>query len=141
LSVDGIINANNGINVYNSSAYIEKDLTVNNNLEVTNSVSASSYNATSDYRIKKNIQSLDDTYTIDSLRPVSYMNTITNKQDVGLIADELQEFYPFMVSGEKDGEQLQSVNYISLIGIMIKEIKDLKKEVSLLKKEIDKMKQ
>ena len=75
-------------------------------------------------------------YTLDSLRPVSYMNTILKKQDVGLIADELQEVYPFMVSGEKDGEQFQTVNYTSLIGIMIKEIKELKKDISSMKKEI-----
>ena len=73
---------------------------------------------------------------MDSLRPVSYMNTILNKRDVGLIANELQEIYPFMVSGEKDGQDLQTVNYTSLIGIMIKEIKELKKNVLLLKKEI-----
>ena len=64
------------------------------------------------------------------------MNTIVNKPDIGLIANELQEVYPFMVSGEKDGENLQTVNYTSLIGIMIKEIKELKKNVSLLKKEM-----
>ena len=64
------------------------------------------------------------------------MNKIINKPDIGLIANELQEIYPFMVSGEKDGEHLQTVNYISLIGIMIKEIKELKQDLSLVKKEI-----
>ena len=149
LTVDGLIYANGGITGATGSfedIYISGTLTVDGliyaNGGITGAtgsfenVTAVTYNSTSDYRIKENIQTLDEMYTLDSLRPVSYMNKIINKPDIGLIADELQEIYPFMVSGEKDGEQLQTVNYISLIGIMIKEIKELKKDLSLVKKEI-----
>jgi hypothetical protein len=54
-----------------------------------------------------------------------------------LIAHELQEYYPFLVEGEKDGEQTQSVNYIGLIGVLIKEIQELKKRVLDLEKKIE----
>ena len=37
------------------------------------------------------------------------------------------------MNGEKDGEQLQSVNYTGLIPILIKEMQNLKKEIRLLK--------
>jgi hypothetical protein len=40
--------------------------------------------------------------------------------------------YPFLVTGEKDGENLQSVNYTGLIAILIKEIQDLKERVKKL---------
>jgi hypothetical protein len=73
--------------------------------------------------------------TVDNLKPVSYTNILTNKQDIGLIAHELQEYYPFLVEGEKDGEKNQSVNYIGLIGILINEIKGLKREISFIKEE------
>ena len=76
---------------------------------------------------------LDENFIIDHLNPVIYKNTITNKTDVGVIAHELQEIYPFLVNGEKDGEEIQSVNYIGLIGILIKEIQQLKKDVKMLK--------
>ena len=56
------------------------------------------------------------------MRPVTYNNISLDKQDIGLIAHELQEIYPFLVNGEKDGENFQSVNYTGLIGILIKEI-------------------
>ena len=56
-------------------------------------------------------------------------NIKIEKQDIGLIAHELQEVYPFLVSGEKDGPTTQSVNYIGLIALLTKEIKDLKKEI------------
>jgi hypothetical protein len=61
---------------------------------------------------------------------------MTQKQDVGLIAHELQAQYPFLVNGIKDGEEMQAVNYIGLIGILIKEIQCLKKEVSLMSQQI-----
>ena len=91
--------------------------------------SAVTFNATSDYRIKENIQLLNDTYNIDNLKPSTYFNTKSGKQDIGLIAHELQEIYPELVTGEKDGKELQSINYIGLIPILIKEIQDLKKEI------------
>jgi hypothetical protein len=82
------------------------------------------------------VQKLDETFTIDNLKPVTYLNNKTEKQDIGLIAHELQEVYPFLVTGEKDGENLQSVNYTGLIAILIKEIQELKKEVNVLKNHI-----
>jgi hypothetical protein len=95
-------------------------------------VTALSYNAPSDYRIKTDVTPLDDKFTVDKLRPVTYNNTKLDKQDIGLIAHELQEVYPFLVTGEKDGENLQSVNYTGLIAILIKEIQDLKERVKKL---------
>jgi hypothetical protein len=50
-----------------------------------------------------------------------------------LIAHEVQEYYPFLVEGEKDGYNTQSVNYIGLIGVLIKEIQELKREIKILK--------
>ena len=99
-------------------------------------VTAASFNATSDYRIKENVKPLDDTFTVDNLRPVIYTLKDSNQQGLGIIAHELQEEYPFMVTGEKDGDETQSVNYTYLIGILIKEIKDLKKTVSIMKTQI-----
>jgi UDP-3-O-[3-hydroxymyristoyl] glucosamine N-acyltransferase len=89
------------------------------------------YNATSDYRIKDNVEPLT-TETVDPLRPVKYYNKKLEKEDIGLIAHEVQEHYPFLVTGEKDGKDMQTINYTGLIGILIKEIQDLKKRVSEL---------
>ena len=94
---------------------------------VTGNVTASAFPTSSDYRIKDYVASLSDcSFTIDKLRPVSYRNTVTDKQDIGLIAHEVQEHFPFLVSGEKDGDEIQSVNYTSLIGLLIHEIQQLK---------------
>ena len=99
----------------------------------TGTLNATTFNATSDYRIKENVVPLDLTkYSIDRLNPVSYINKKTEKQDIGLIAHELQEEFPFLVNGEKDAETMQSVNYVSLISLLIKEVQDLKKRVKEL---------
>jgi hypothetical protein len=101
-------------------------------LNVNGSVYATTFNTPSDYRIKENVKILDESFTVDELKPVSFFNKKTEKQDMGLIAHELQEVYPFLVNGEKDGEEHQSVNYTSLIAILIKEIKELKQRVKTL---------
>jgi hypothetical protein len=105
-------------------------------LDVSGNVGATSYNITSDYRIKKDVTTLGETFTVDNLNPVTYNNINLGKQDIGLIAHELQEIYPFLVNGEKDGEHFQSVNYTGIIGILIKEIQELKKDVKILKENI-----
>ena len=95
-------------------------------LDVNGNVNETSYNDSSDYLIKTNVKSLDASFNVDVLKPVTYINTRHGRQDIGFIAHEVQEHYPFLVNGEKDGEQIQSLNYIGLIGILTKEIQDLK---------------
>ena len=105
-------------------------------LDVNGNARATSFSSTSDYRIKENIEILNETHNIDSLRPVTYFNKKTKKQDFGLIAHELQEHFPCLVNGEKDGEELQNVNYFGLTALLIKEIQQLKNEIKLLKEKI-----
>ena len=92
-------------------------------------LTSSSFNTTSDYRIKENVVTIGPDFTIDNLRPVTYTNKLSGKQDMGFIAHELKEYYPFLVIGEKDGIENQSVNYIGLIALLVKEIQDLKHEI------------
>jgi len=108
-----------------------------NKLTAASTITAASFNATSDYRIKSNVVSIYDTsFTVDLLNPVTYYNKIINKQDIGFIAHEIQEQIPFLVSGEKDANEYQSLNYIGIIGILTSEIKNIKKENKILKEEL-----
>lgn len=87
----------------------------------------------SDYRIKTNVIPLEDTsFNVDNLIPKYYHNTMANIDQIGFIAHELQEYYPFLVSGEKDGPEIQGVNYSGLIGVLVKEIQGLKQRVAIL---------
>ena len=99
-------------------------------VDVSGIISSTYSTTTSDYRIKENIREIPDDYSIDDLNPCSYYNTLLQKEEVGFIAHEVQEKYPFLVSGEKDGSHYQSLNYIGMIGLLVKEIKALKRMVS-----------
>ena len=128
---------------YNSTATISHQIMLGTSSEyvycpsgiyITGNAQATKFTTTSDYRIKENVENIDiNKYNIDKLRPVTYTNKLTNMQDFGLIAHEIQSEFPSLVSGEKNGETNQSVNYMGLIAILIKEIQELKDEVKLLK--------
>ena len=106
---------------------------VTGNLSVDGTASADSFNATSDYRLKENIQTISgDQFTVDKLRPVSYTLKSNQKPTLGFIAHEVQEHIPSAVTGEKDGESMQSVDYNQIIPVLVKEIQDLKKRVAYL---------
>jgi hypothetical protein len=143
LQVNGLLIVNGGITVLSTTASTSTTtgaITVVGGAGIGGQVNAASFNATSDYRIKENITSLDGTFTVNNLRPVHFYNKILNKSDIGVVAHELQEQYPFLVNGEKDGIENQTVNYSGLIGILINEIQNMKKEIAQLHKEVDELK-
>lgn len=113
-------------------------LSTNLYTNIAGAFTATSYNANSDYRIKENIETLDQTFTVDNLRPVQYDMKDAKNHAIGFIAHEVQEHYPFLVDGEKDGEKTQSINYNGFIGILVNEIQQLKKTVAKQAETIDK---
>jgi len=100
-------------------------------LDISGGLTSTSSVITSDYRIKENILPITNqpNYTVDNLQPWLYMNTLINKDDIGFLADELQDEYPFLVVGEKNGMAYQSINYIGLIPILVAEVKRLKQKI------------
>jgi hypothetical protein len=74
---------------------------------------------------------------VNKLNPVSYYNKFALKQDIGFIAHEVQEEFPELVIGEKDGQDYQALNYTGLIPILVKEIKDLKQREEMLKTTVE----
>ena len=87
---------------------------------------------TSDYRIKENVTELNETDTVDAVVPIQYNNTISGNHEFGLLAHELQEIYPDLVNGEKDGDEYQRVQYNGLIGVLVKEVQDIKQRLAIL---------
>jgi hypothetical protein len=57
-----------------------------------------------------------------------------------MIAHEVQEEYPYLVTGEKDGEDNQTVNYTGFIGLLIHEVKQIKEQMKQMQAEIEIMK-
>jgi hypothetical protein len=104
------------------------DVTVKGNLYAGN-IEATIINTTSDYRVKENPILLNETFFVDSLKPMFYKNKMSNKEDMGFLAHEVQEIFPFLVNGEKDGDSYQSLNYNGFIALLVKEIQELKKRL------------
>jgi len=111
---------------------IKGDVNILGNLFVQGIITTSS-----DYRVKYNPVCLDGTYTVDHLNPLTYLNLLTNQRDIGFLAHEIQEYYPYLVIGEKNGSKYQSLNYNGLIGILTNEIKILKKQMQMVLAKLD----
>jgi hypothetical protein len=101
-----------------------------NNMTVTGAFASAQLTDTSDYRIKTDVQTLNETHVLDNLRPVKYYQTQLAQNQIGFIAHELQEYFPELVDGEKDGDQMQSINYNGLLAILIHEIQRLKMRIA-----------
>jgi hypothetical protein len=107
-------------------------------LDVNGNCRATTFMSGSDYRLKTNIQPL--VRTIDDLKPVEY-DLFGNTHDMGFIAHEVQEIFPFLVHGEKDGKEMQSLNYTGLIALLTKEVQELKKKNKYFKERLDQLEQ
>ena len=119
-----------GINKKIPDEYV--DLDVSGTIQAKN-IQTVTFTQTSDYRIKQNVSSFDSSTAFDQLRPVKYFNILSNTEDYGLLAHELQEQFPELVHGEKDDpDRYQTVNYNGLIGLLIREIQHLKERVHQL---------
>jgi len=70
---------------------------------------------------------------LDNLRPVTYYQTQLARQDIGFLAHELQQYYPELVDGEKDGEEMQSVDYSGVLPVLINEIQQLKSKIESIR--------
>jgi hypothetical protein len=116
----------------NKNLYVGASLYVVTDIKSGGQIYGTAFNATSDYRIKHEIQELDEAFTVDNLRPVKYLNTLNQREDIGFIAHEVQTAYPYLVTGDKDAEPLQTLNYTGLIGVLVNEIQMLKTRITVL---------
>jgi hypothetical protein len=117
-----------------------KGFEVRNGVAYTATGTVSSF---SDIRVKKNIQPF--THGLDvitKINPVSfnYNNLspfLTDKKQVGIIAQELEKVAPYMVdkTTTKDFEELRSVNNQAYIFLLINAIKEQQQQIDELKKE------
>jgi hypothetical protein len=135
------IYSGNSFNIYwtTSAARLYIDNTNLGNISVT-----------SDYRIKKNIETQDSSAIdrIAKIRPVKYefadykeLFKEDGVQREGFIAHELQEVIPSAVDGEKDAEdQIQSLKLDALCSVMVKAIQEQQAMIDALKAEVELLK-
>ena len=95
-------------------------------------VTAFRQNTSSDARLKKNISTIDHGLKkVNAMRGVSYELLRDNTRNVGVIAQEMEEVVPEVVTEGQDG--MKAVNYGALVGVLIEAVKELTQEVETLK--------
>jgi hypothetical protein len=73
-------------------------------LEVNGTATVTSLVETSTRKLKENIETLEDQSSIvDSLQPVSYTWKESKEEDFGLVAEDVAEIAPHLVSRDEDG--------------------------------------
>jgi hypothetical protein len=91
------------------------------------------YNVTSDYRLKTDLKQFNGSEILNKVKVYDYQLKETGARVYGVMAHELQEVLPYAVSGVKDGEQMQGVDYSKIVPVMVQAIKELKAELDTLK--------
>ena len=104
------------------------------NIAFNTDTTAVNYNTTSDYRLKEDLQDFAGIDLIQRMKVYDYKWINYESRSYGVLAHELQEVLPGAVSGEKDDEEMQGVDYSKVVPVLIKAIQELKAEIELLKK-------
>jgi hypothetical protein len=101
---------------------------------ISNTTTATSYNTSSDQRLKENIADADDAGAkIDAIQVRKYdWKADGSHQDYGMIAQELQVVAPEAVSGDPESDEMMGVDYSKLVPMMLKEIQSLRARVAQL---------
>jgi hypothetical protein len=105
---------------------------ITGSLIVTGSAFVTSLTETSALRYKKYVKSLQpQTDTVYQLRPVHFKWRDTNRNDFGLIAEEVEKIYPDLVTKGDDGNVL-GISYTKLTSILIKTVQELTDRIEQL---------
>jgi len=96
---------------------------------------ATTFNTSSDYRLKEDLQDFAGLDMVSKIPVYDFKWKTDDSRSYGVMAHELQEVLPDAVSGEKDAEDMQSVDYSKIVPLLVKSIQELKAEVDKLKQE------
>ena len=99
---------------------------------------ADAWSVYSSRRWKTNIEQIHGALEkVRRLRGVSYEWKADGKDDIGLIAEEVGEVIPQVVSFEENGKDARSVDYARLVAVLIEAVKEQQEEIEALKKIVE----
>ena len=88
---------------------------------VTSDGSSTTYNTSSDYRLKENIEPMQNGLDrLQQLNPVKFTWKETDIESEGFIAHEVDEVFSDCIYGEKDGDEIQSMDYGRITPLLVK---------------------
>jgi hypothetical protein len=98
------------------------------NISFNSGVTAVNYNTTSDYRLKEDYRDFNGLNIISDIDVYDFKWRNVEDRSYGVIAHELNDVVPSAVTGVKDGEDMQGVDYSKLVPLLIKSVQELKAE-------------
>tara|TARA_R100001460_G_scaffold89303_1_gene130840 strand:- start:20 stop:958 length:939 start_codon:yes stop_codon:yes gene_type:complete len=105
---------------------------------ITTTNTATAFNTSSDYRLKENITPIENSLErLNNLKPVKFDWKEDGTTSEGFIAHEVQEVFPDAVSGEKDGEEMQGMDYGRITPLLVKAIQEQQTIIEDLKTRIE----
>jgi len=105
---------------------------------ITTTASSTTYNTSSDARLKDVTGEARGLEVINELNPVAYNWKEDGKADEGLIAQEVKEIVPNAVSGSE--EEMYQMDYSKLVVHLVKAVKEQQTQIEALQSEINLLK-
>ncbi len=112
--------------------------TVGNNNKVYPWKFLGKFTSISDKRLKENLQELDVNNAlqfVQNCKPYNFNYKDSSSPQIGVVAQEVQQYYPEIVSEQSDG--FLSIEYSKIVVPLLAVVKQLQKEVSELKSEVN----
>jgi hypothetical protein len=109
---------------------------------VETTTTGTTYNTTSDRRLKDNIEPISDaTDKLMDMKPVTHtwIDSPDESQVHGFIAQEMQEVIPEAVSGDAESDEMMSMDYGRITPVIVAALQDALKEIKELKTRIDEL--
>ena len=98
----------------------------------TGTLTATELNSSSDIYLKENVQTIDNALEkVNAIRGVNFNWKDTGKCSMGVIAQEIEDVIPEVVSSSELGQK--SVNYQAIVGLLIEAINEQQKEINKIK--------
>ena len=106
-------------------------------MRVTGTVAASHFDSLSDLKLKSNVKQIENPIeTVKKIDGVTFNWKEDNEASMGVIAQNVEKVIPELIS--KDEDDIRSVNYSGLIGLLIETVKEQQKQIDELKSRLDK---
>jgi len=113
-----------------------KDITGTGDIDITGTVTATDFNSTSDARLKTNVRVIGDPLEkVLQINGVSFNWIDNNKPSMGVIADNIEEVVPELVSDTDP----KTVNYNGLIGLLIEVVKEQQVQINSLNERLSRL--
>lgn len=110
-------------------------------LDSSGNLTANSFIYSSDQRLKENIVPLQNNTLekINNIQPVQFTWKESGKEDIGFIAQNVEEYYPELVTTDPN-TGMKGLKYGNMTAVLLKAIQEQQNQIDQLKQEVENLK-